>query len=334
MKFLVLIFAVFACSSVLLSSSDALEIGYYNKVCPLAEAIVSATVFKHFLQNRTVPAALIRLHFHDCFVRGCDGSLLLDVTPGGQVVEKEALPNKGSVRGFEIIDEAKDAITAVCGNVVSCADVLALSARDSFFLTSGLYYQLPTGRFDGRTSLASEAIPNLPAFTLTAAELKANFARKKLNTNDLIVLSGGHTLGRATCAAFTHRLYNFQNTSRPDPTLSQDYLRILRGICPQSGNPSPRVQLDKGTEFIFDNSYYAEIVKNNGLLQTDQELLFDQETSATIRSFAKDNLSFLKQFSQSMINMGAIEVKTAKDGEIRRKCNVPNSGRISSHATE
>ena len=62
-------------------------------------------------------------------VQGCDGSILLD--DGG---EKSAGPNANSVRGFDVIDAIKESVEAACPGVVSCADILALAARDGTFL--------------------------------------------------------------------------------------------------------------------------------------------------------------------------------------------------------
>ncbi|KAG4946537.1 hypothetical protein JHK87_042544 [Glycine soja] len=76
-------------------------------------------------------ASLLRLHFHDFFVNGCDGSVLLD---GGQDSEKFATPNLNYARGFEVIDTIKSSVERACSGVVSCADILAIAARDSVLL--------------------------------------------------------------------------------------------------------------------------------------------------------------------------------------------------------
>lgn len=48
----------------------------------------------------------------------------------GASAERNALPNMG-LRGFEVVEDAKTQLEAVCPGVVSCADILALAARDA-----------------------------------------------------------------------------------------------------------------------------------------------------------------------------------------------------------
>jgi peroxidase len=69
-------------------------------------------------------------------LQGCDGSVLLDDTPT-MTGEKTAKPNDKSLRGFDLIDDIKSTVNVVCqGNVISCADILAVAARDSIFAVS------------------------------------------------------------------------------------------------------------------------------------------------------------------------------------------------------
>ena len=61
--------------------------------------------------------------------QGCDASILLDSTANNQA-EKAAIPNL-SLGGFDVIDEVKTELEKTCPGVVSCADIIALAARDS-----------------------------------------------------------------------------------------------------------------------------------------------------------------------------------------------------------
>jgi peroxidase len=154
-------------------------------------------------------------------LQGCDGSVLID-TVGNLTAEKDAPPNNPSLRFFDVVDRAKASLEAQCPGVVSCADVLAFAARDSVVLSGGLGYQVPAGRRDGRISNDTEALNNLPPPFFNATELADRFASKNLTIEDLVVLSGAHTIGVSHCSGFAgptdlngpvDRLYNF---SSPD----------------------------------------------------------------------------------------------------------------------
>eukprot|EP01018_Ginkgo_biloba_P041120 Gb_12580 [translate_table: standard] len=106
---------------------------FYEKSCPQALHIVRSVVEQAVIKEARMAASLLRLHFHDCFVKGCDASLLLDDS-GSIVSEKRSNPNRNSARGFEVVDEIKRQLEAACPHTVSCADVLAIAARDSVVL--------------------------------------------------------------------------------------------------------------------------------------------------------------------------------------------------------
>lgn len=63
------------------------------------------------------------------YFQGCDGSVLLNST-ANNTAEKDAIPNL-SLSGFDVIDDIKANVEKKCPGVVSCADILALAARDS-----------------------------------------------------------------------------------------------------------------------------------------------------------------------------------------------------------
>ena len=113
------------------------RVGFYARTCPKAEAIVRSTVESHLRADISLAAGLLRMHFHDCFVRGCDASILID----GPNTEKTASTNL-NLKGQEIIDDAKAQLEAACPGVVSCADILTLATRDSVVLVINLLLSL------------------------------------------------------------------------------------------------------------------------------------------------------------------------------------------------
>ncbi|KAL8150883.1 hypothetical protein V2J09_020691 [Rumex salicifolius] len=127
-------------------SLAALQVGFYKGKCGKndVEQIVFNVIKAEFAKDPTLVAALLRLQFHDCFVRGCDASILLD---GGNT-EKTAGPN-GSVRGYEVIDTVKAALENLCPGVVSCSDIITIAARVTVVLAKGTWYNVETGRRDG-----------------------------------------------------------------------------------------------------------------------------------------------------------------------------------------
>jgi hypothetical protein len=74
--------------------------------------------------------ARILHELYSSFFQGCDASILLDETSSIQS-EKTAGANNNSVRGYEVIDKAKSKVEKICPGVVSCADIIAVAARDA-----------------------------------------------------------------------------------------------------------------------------------------------------------------------------------------------------------
>ncbi|KAL6186489.1 hypothetical protein ACLB2K_042609 [Fragaria x ananassa] len=137
---------------------DGLSLGFYAKTCPKVENVVADVVKLVSQRDPKFPPALIRLLFHDCWVRGCDASILLDATPSGQAVEKLSDRNGRTLRGLEVIDEIKAQLEKECPRTVSCADILAFAAREAVILAGLSLYDVVAGRRDSSTSRATPSL--------------------------------------------------------------------------------------------------------------------------------------------------------------------------------
>ncbi|KAH0686624.1 hypothetical protein KY290_018243 [Solanum tuberosum] len=290
----------------------------------MAEFIVRQEVTNAFFINKGVAAGLVRMHFHDCFVRGCDGSVLIDSTSTNSA-EKDSPANNPSLRGFEVIDSAKARLESVCQGVVSCADIVAFAARDSVAITGGFGYEVPAGRRDGRISLASETT-SLPPPTLNVDQLTQNFKNMGLTQEEMVTLSGAHTIGRSHCLAFRNRLYSFNSTTSQDPSLDPSYAAQLKQQCPEgSTDASLVVPMNPVSPAITDECYYTDILANRGLFTSDQTLLTNPTTAIQVIQNARYPFLWKSKFASAMVKMGQIGVLTGTAGEIRANCRVINS---------
>ncbi|KAG6767543.1 hypothetical protein POTOM_028753 [Populus tomentosa] len=183
-----------------LTNAGGLQLGFCRRACPDAELIVHETLHRCISRDPTLAAPLLRMYFHDCFIR--------------------------------------------CPGVVSCSDVMALVARDAVLMIDGPYWDVPTGRRDGRVSIANEVLFNLTSPFANITVLKQQFAATGLSVKDLAVLSGkGDT----------------------DPSLDPSYAAQPKKKC-KPGNSNTVVEMDPGSFNTFDEDYYSTIVaKRRGL---------------------------------------------------------------------
>ncbi|KAM3259694.1 hypothetical protein ACQJBY_051151 [Aegilops geniculata] len=302
-------------------TGSGLSYGYYNNrrstsYCPRAEGIVRGAVRDAVAANPGIGAGLIRLFFHDCFVRGCDASVLLTTTNSkNSDTEREGPPNKNSLRGFEVIDAAKAAIEAACPSRVSCADIVAFAARDaSYFLSNRrINVPMPGGRYDGRESFANET-DQLPGPFSNVTELQASFAAKGLTSDEMVTLSGAHTIGRARCLFFSSRF------SEMDPAFAAK----LRAQC--NGNDNTNVNQDQVTPDVLDKQYYRNVIDRKVLFTSDA-VLNSTGTMTQVTENANRAGAWERKFERAMENMGKIGIKTRGDqgAEIRKVCSRVNN---------
>ncbi|KAI6690841.1 hypothetical protein NL676_027669 [Syzygium grande] len=302
------------------SRVSALSLDYYDRTCPKLEHSVRKAVKKAMKNDNTVPAALLRMHFHDCFIRGCDGSVLLNST-AKNTAEKDGPPNI-SLHAFYVIDHAKEAAEALCPGVVSCADILALAARDAVALSGGPHWDVPKGRKDGRISKATDT-RQLPAPIFNISQLQQSFSQRGLSMEDLVALSGGHTLGFAHCSSFQNRIHSFDALNDVDPSMRPSFAAQLRKACPAHNKVKGAGSTLDSTATKFDNVYYRMLLQGKSIFTSDQALLTVPKTKALVSKFAESREEFEKAFVNSMIKMSSLSGGGGGQ-EIRLNCRAVN----------
>lgn len=294
---------------------------FYRKSCPDLKSIVKKRIDFFLSKDITQAAGILRLHFHDCFVQGCDASILLDGSASGPS-EQSAPPNLSlRAQAFKIINDIKENVEAICPNTVSCADITTLAARESVKKAGGPSYRVPLGRRDGLSfAFKNVTVANLPAPTSNITTLINAFSKKSLDKTDLVALSGGHTIGIGHCSSFSNRLYPTQ-----DMSVEESFAQRLYKICPTNTTNSTTV-LDIRSPNVFDNKYFVDLVERQALFTSDHSLLSNSKTKKIVHSFANNQTLFFQKFRRAIIKMGQVGVLTGKLlGEIRSNCSALNS---------
>ncbi|KAL3697914.1 hypothetical protein R1sor_011990 [Riccia sorocarpa] len=302
-----------------------LSVGYYDTICPMAESIVQSTVIAG-MQNPIVGPSVLRLFAHDCFVDGCDASIML-VDPAGND-ERSAGDNLSLQQvSLDTVNQAKQAVEQACPGIVSCADIIAMAAEVVVNQMGGPSWTVLLGRRDGLTSQAASVAGHLPGSHMDVTALLAVFGNIGLGPKELVALSGAHSVGFSHCAEFTDRLYNFNGIpGTTDPSLSPAYAATLQSICPNAAfNPTTVQPLDPVTASQFDNIYYQQLQIGQGLLFSDQVLFVDNTTTGLVTMYANNQAQFFNDFVNAMIAMGNAGVLTGTQGEVRLNCSVVNN---------
>ncbi|CAN6340516.1 unnamed protein product [Urochloa humidicola] len=307
-----------AAAMLMSTASATLQYDFYNYSCPKAEETIRIATTKIISDNPTMGAAFVRLFFHDCFVKGCDSSILLDQSSSNPQPEKLAIP----LRGYDAVNTIKSAVESVCPGVVSCADILAYAARDSAMLSGGFTFNMPGGRRDGLGSDLNDISGNIPAPNMQVQQLISSFAGKGLSNVDLVALSGAHSFGITHCAFVTPRLY-----PAVDPTMNATFAAALRNVCPQSSGGGTVLDNNRVTDpNKLSNQYYNNLATGQVMFTSDQTLTGDATTAQMVQDNAGNSVAWMARFAAAMVKMGGIEVLTGTQGEIRKVCGATNSG--------
>ncbi|CAM0876766.1 unnamed protein product [Alopecurus aequalis] len=302
-------------------SHGQLQFGFYSDSCPGAEDIVTAAVQEFAASDATILPALVRLQFHDCFVRGCDASVLITSTGNGAEVNNN---KHQGLRGQDVIGAAKAELEEQCPGVVSCADIIALASRDAIAMTNGPSFQVPTGRRDGLSSNLRDA-DVLPDVSDSIQVLRSKFASSGLNDRDLVLLTAAHTIGTTACFFVKDRLYSYRGGTGSDPSIPAAFLSELKARCPP-GDFNTRVPLDRGSDGSFDDSIFRNIRAGLVPIASDAALQASNATGALVAAYlGAASSSFAQDFVAAMLKMGTIGAITGDTGEVRDVCSAFNA---------
>lgn len=295
--------------------APGLSFDFYKASCPQAHHIIARGVRERMLKNPSEAAGLLRILFHDCFVQGCDASILLE----GPFSEQNTPPNNASLRmsSIKLLDTIKEDLEWVCPGIVSCADVIALAAREAVFLAGGPLIPMPSGRRDSQTPAPNKfVLKSLPTPLDSFAKLHKNFMDHGLNLQDLVALSGGHSIGEAHC-----RTVDFQLFPKVSPDIAEIFVHNISKVClPTRPKAELTIHLDFLSKDHFDNNYFKNVLAKRALFHSDSVLMDNPQSKKLVELYAQSQAKFFEQFSVSMLKLSQTLILTGHEGEVRRKC--------------
>lgn len=171
-----------------------------------------------------------------------------------------------------------------------------------------------------------------------------------------LCFAGSHSIGVVHCKFFVDRLYNFQGTNRPDPSLDPGFLELMRSKCNNSHRTAPpesQISFNSPLQFPFDGSpspssssslspsseelgiamdydgrgsnfgtlYYQSLLQGRGILYADQQLMAKEGTESWVRAYASENTLFRRDFAMTMMKLSNLQVLTAPMGLVRFNCS-------------
>ncbi|XVE84996.1 hypothetical protein DITRI_Ditri17bG0056800 [Diplodiscus trichospermus] len=308
------------------SIQSQLSTDYYKKTCPHFHEVMQNVIAEKQQRAPSTAAAVLRVFYQDCFVGGCDASILV-ASNAFNKSERDA-DNNLSLAGdaFDLITRAKTALELQCPGIVSCSDILAVSARELVVMVGGPFYEVLLGRKDSKVSDPSMVESNIPKATTPISQSLSLFSDKGFSVEETVALIGAHTIGFSHCKEFANRIFNFSKTSEYDPAYNPTFAHELRNFCANyTKAPDMSVFNDVLTPKKFDNMYYKNLLRGLGLLSVDQAMVMDSRTKPFVVQYAANQTAFFNSFARSMEKMSVYKIKTDKDGEVRRRCDQFNT---------
>ncbi|KAG7532412.1 hem peroxidase [Arabidopsis thaliana x Arabidopsis arenosa] len=314
----VLIFCLVVVAPAISADVAILRTDYYQKTCPDFHKIVREAVTTKQVQQPTTAAGTLRLFFHDCFLEGCDASVLIATNSFNKAERDDDLNDSLPGDAFDIVTRIKTALELSCPGVVSCADILAQATRDLVTMVGGPYFEVKLGRKDGFESKAHKVRGNVPMANQTVPDIHGIFKKNGFSLREMVALSGAHTIGFSHCKEFADRLYG----SKADKEINPRFAAALKDLCKNhTVDDTIAAFNDVMTPGKFDNMYFKNLKRGLGLLASDHILIKDNSTKPFVDLYATNETAFFEDFARAMEKLGTVGVKGDKEGEVRRRCD-------------
>ncbi|KAK7390247.1 hypothetical protein VNO78_25546 [Psophocarpus tetragonolobus] len=101
------------------------------------------------------------------------------------------IPDADSRNGTGVVERIKSRMEKLCPGVVSCADILAVAARESVVALDAPSWSVRLGRRDSTTANLSAITTDLPSAYMDLHELLITFGKKKFTAREMVALTGG-----------------------------------------------------------------------------------------------------------------------------------------------
>lgn len=230
---------------------------------PAGAKNAALAVLQRQMDSRSA-ATLLRLAFHDAgtFIKanntgGANGSVRFEL---------DSIANAGLAPGVQFLQRVQRELTAQ-GIVVSWADLMHLAGAAGVKFAGGpnIAASIAMGRKDA--AVADPGLDTtLPRPDHDAPTQRKLFADKGLTTQDLVALSGAHSIGRS---------------------------RVTPPIGPMTRNARQ-----------FGNHYFVELMNGGGAFFSDKSLLEDPETALWVGKYAANNALFFRDFTAAYLKLG------------------------------
>ncbi|ONK81575.1 uncharacterized protein A4U43_C01F30710 [Asparagus officinalis] len=248
---------------------------------------------------------------------GCDASILLE-TDYNKGITSELLSSRNfGIRNIDSIAKIKSIVEEFCPGQVSCADIIALAAREAVAYSGGPKIVIPLGRKDSTMGSNLRADDELPSASTGVDDAVRIFMGREMSIEETVALLGAHTLGVGHCISIAHRLYNSNVNHRERiDSVFEAYLRLN---CPTEVPITNYTFIVSDlTSLIFDNQYYRDVMSGRGLFSIDSDMSMDPRTVPIVRRFAEDQAYFFQVFSSAFVKLSS--AVNPEGGEIRREC--------------